>query len=102
MHRDPGAKIVTTLVHKFIRALSTQEALTEDPDVFVLVDESHRTHTGTLHAAMRVALPRACYVGFTGTPILKGDKPTVERFGGIIGQPYTIAQAVEDRAVVPR
>lgn len=98
---DRRAKIVTTLVHKFIRALNDRRPLAEDADVFVLVDESHRTHTGTLHAAMRVALPKACYVGFTGTPILKGDKPTVERFGGIIGQPYTIAQAVEDKAVVP-
>jgi type I restriction enzyme R subunit len=76
-------------------------ALATDPNVFVLVDEGHRTHTGTLHAAMRIALPRAAYVGFTGTPILKGDKQTVSRFGGIIGTPYTIAQAVEDRAVVP-
>jgi len=99
--RDRRAKVVTTLVHKFIRTLKDRQPLADDPEVFVLVDESHRTHTGTLHAAMRVALPKACYVGFTGTPILKGDKPTVERFGGIIGQPYTIAQAVEDKAVVP-
>lgn len=98
---DPRSKVVTTLVHKFIRALSNREALATDPNVFVLVDEGHRTHTGTLHAAMRIALPRAAYVGFTGTPILKGDKQTVSRFGGIIGTPYTIAQAVEDRAVVP-
>jgi type I restriction enzyme R subunit len=98
-HKRAG--IVTTLVHKFIRALNDRQPLAEDAEVFVLVDESHRTHTGTLHAAMRMALPKACYVGFTGTPILKGDKPTVERFGGIIGQPYTIAQAVEDKAVVP-
>jgi type I restriction enzyme R subunit len=98
---DLRAKVVTTLVHKFIRALNDREPLADDPNIFVLVDESHRTHTGTLHAAMRMALPRACYVGFTGTPILKGDKVTVQRFGGIIGQPYTIAQAVEDKAVVP-
>jgi type I restriction enzyme, R subunit len=50
---------------------------------------------------MKLALPRACYIGFTGTPLLRGDKPTVQQFGGIIGEPYTIAQAVEDKAVVP-
>lgn len=99
--RDPRARIVTTLVHKFVRALATREPLTDDPDVFVLVDEGHRTQSGTLHASMRMALPRACYVGFTGTPILKGDRETVARFGGIIGEPYTIDRAVEDRAVVP-
>jgi type I restriction enzyme R subunit len=98
---DRRSKIVTTLVHKFVRALKTRESLTDDPDVFVLVDEGHRTQTGSLNAAMRLALPKAAYVGFTGTPILKGDKATIERFGGIIGKPYTIAQAVDDRAVVP-
>jgi type I restriction enzyme R subunit len=98
---DPRAKIVTTLVHKFARALKTKEALAADANVFVLADEGHRTHGGTLNAAMRIALPKAAYIGFTGTPILKGDKQTVEKFGGIIGQPYTIRQAVEDHAVVP-
>jgi type I restriction enzyme R subunit len=95
------ARVVTTLIHKFQRALKERKALAEDADVFVLVDEGHRTQTGSMHAAMRIALPKASYVGFTGTPILKGDRATVERFGGIIGQPYTIEQAVEDRAVVP-
>lgn len=98
---DPRSKIVTTLVHKFARALKTTEALADDANVFVLADEGHRTHSGTLHAAMRIALPKAAYVGFTGTPILRGDKVTVEKFGGVIGEPYTIRQAVEDRAVVP-
>lgn len=98
---DPRSKIVTTLVHKFARALKTKEALADDPNVFVLADEGHRTHGGTLHAAMRIALPKAAYIGFTGTPILRGDKPTVQKFGGLIGDPYTIRQAVEDRAVVP-
>src|SRR5690606_38402209 len=98
--RDRRARVVTTLIHKFDRALRTRDPLADDPNVFVLVDEGHRTHTGTLHAAMRVALPRACYIGSTGTPILKGDKATVAKFGGIIDR-YTIDQAVEDDAVVP-
>lgn len=98
---DRRSRIVTTLVHKFVRALKIREPLADDPDVFVLVDEGHRTHTGTLHAGMKIALPKACYIGFTGTPILRGDKQTVQQFGGIIGEPYTIAQAVEDKAVVP-
>jgi type I restriction enzyme, R subunit len=97
---DRRARVVTTLVHKFVRALKLRETLADDGDIFVLVDEGHRTHTGSMHAAMRVVLPHACYVGFTGTPILKGDKATVERFGGIIDA-YTIDQAVADNAVVP-
>jgi type I restriction enzyme R subunit len=98
--RDPRSRIVTTLVHKFLRALRGDSPLADDPNVFVLVDEGHRTQTGTLAAAMRRALPRACYIGFTGTPILKGEKGTVARFGGIIDT-YTIDEAVEDGAVVP-
>src|SRR5690606_6486067 len=98
--RDRRARVVTTLVHKFIRALQTRDPLADDPNVFVLVDEGHCTHSGTLHAAMRHALQRGCSIGLTGTPILQGDKATVERFGGIIDR-YTIDQAVEDGAVVP-
>jgi type I restriction enzyme R subunit len=98
---DRRARVVTTLVHKFIRVLKNREPITDDPNVFVLVDEGHRTHTGTMHAAMEIALKRATYIGFTGTPLLKGDKATVATFGGIIGEPYTIARAVEDEAVVP-
>jgi type I restriction enzyme, R subunit len=44
---DRRSRIITTLVHKFVRALKTREPLADDPDVFVLVDESHRTHSGT-------------------------------------------------------
>lgn len=99
--RDRRSRIIATLVHKFQRALKSRESLSDESDIFVLVDESHRTHTGAMHAAMRIALPKASYIGFTGTPILRGDKATVDRFGGIIGDPYTIAQAVEDEAVVP-
>ena len=50
---------------------------------------------------MRRVLPHACFIGFTGTPIFAGEQPTVRRFGGLIGEPYTIDKAVADRAVVP-
>jgi type I restriction enzyme R subunit len=50
---------------------------------------------------MRRVLPRACFIGFTGTPVFTSQVPTIERFGGLIGTPYTIDQAVKDKAVVP-
>jgi len=50
---------------------------------------------------MRRTLPHACFIGFTGTPIFAGELPTVQRFGGLIGDPYTIDKAVADGAVVP-
>ena len=72
----------------------------EDPNLFCLVDESHRGQYGPLHAKMRQVLPKACFIGFTGTPVLKKEKNTIDRFGGLIHS-YTIGQAVADHAVVP-
>ena len=72
----------------------------DNPNIFVLVDESHRGQYGELHAKMRKALPNACFIGFTGTPIMQKEKNTLERFGGLIDT-YTIRQAVEDKSVVP-
>jgi type I restriction enzyme R subunit len=66
----------------------------------VLTDEAHRTQYGGLAGNMRVALPNAAFFGFTGTPIDKKDKSTLQTFGGYIDQ-YTIEQAVADGATVP-
>src|SRR5262249_6684053 len=65
-----------------------------------LVDESHRSQYGETNARMRKVLPKACYIGFTGTPLKKKDRNTAAKFGGIIDA-YTIDEAVRDRAVVP-
>ena len=95
------AGIVTTLVHKFDKALKARKFREESPDIFMLVDESHRTHFGTLAARMRQMFPNACYLGFTGTPLMKKEKNNFEKFGGLIEPYYSIKQAVEDHAVVP-
>lgn len=93
-------QIVTTVIAKFMAAVSKTNARNDDPNIFVLVDESHRTQFGGLHAQMKKTLPNACFIGFTGTPIMKKDRNTVEKFGGMIDT-YTIDQAVKDKAVVP-
>lgn len=98
--RDNKARIITTVIDKFELALGKAGVRDENPDIFVLVDESHRGQYGELHAKMKKALPNACFIGFTGTPVTKKDKNTIERFGGLIDT-YTIEQAVEDKAVVP-
>jgi type I restriction enzyme R subunit len=95
------AQVVTTLLQKFEAAVNAKETVLDSPDIFVLVDEGHRSQTGQFHAAMRRVLPKACFIGFTGTPVFKSQLPTIERFGGLIGAAYTINQAVEDKAVVP-
>lgn len=100
-------QIITTVIDKFDAAVSKAGARNENPNIFVLVDEAHRSQSGKgpsshgeLHAKMRKALPNACFIGFTGTPLVKKDKKTVNTFGGLIDT-YTIGQAVKDKAVVP-
>lgn len=97
---DGKAHIVTTLVHKFDKALVYRKFSDPSPDIFVLVDETQRTQLGGYSARMRQMFPNACYVGFTGTPLLTREKSDVTRFGGVI-HTYAIDQAVADGAIVP-
>ncbi len=99
--------IITAVIDKFENALKEAGHLDDDPNLFVLVDESHRSQHGkhyagqfgTMHKLMRKALPKACYIGFTGTPLMKQEKNTARQFGGLIDT-YTIEQAVADKAVL--
>ena len=97
--------LVTTIINKFDTASRIGEVINDDPNIFVLVDESHRTQTGShggfgqLAGKMRRILGKACYLGFTGTPLLQREKNTLTTFGGLIHR-YAIDQAVQDEAVV--
>lgn len=95
------SSIITSVIDKFENAVTNISHPVHNPNVFVLVDEGHRTQYGSTHAKMKQSMPSACYIAFTGTPVMKKDKNTVERFGGIIGEPYTIEKAVRDKNVVP-
>lgn len=97
---DGKAHIVTTLVHKFDKALAYKKLCDASPDIFVLVDETQRTQLGSYSARMRQMFPNACYIGFTGTPLLTREKSDVAKFGGVI-HAYAIDQAVADGAIVP-
>lgn len=100
------AELVTTIVNKFDTALRVADGTDEDANLFVLVDESHRTQTGrhggfaSFAMKMRRILPKACYIGFTGTPLFQKDKNTFSTFGGLIHS-YAINEAVADGAIVP-
>lgn len=100
MLKSSKQRIVTTIIDKFEAAVGRHAVRNDDPDIFVLVDEGHRGQYGPRNAKMRRVLPNTCYIGFTGTPVMKKDKNTVEKFGGLIDT-YTIDQAVADKAVVP-
>lgn len=95
---EDGVPVITTVIDKF-ESVTRLKVSIDSPEIFVLVDEGHRGQYGPLHARMRRVLPNACFLGFTGTPLLKGDKNTVVTFGGLIDT-YTIRQAVADGAVV--
>ncbi|TBH76271.1 type I restriction endonuclease subunit R [Aquirufa nivalisilvae] len=92
--------VVTTIINKFVAAVNKIKKPLESPEIFVLVDEGHRTQHGTFNIDMQKTLPNACFIALTGTPLFKKDKSTAEKFGGMIDA-YTVDQAVKDKAVVP-
>src|SRR5258705_12559446 len=103
-------RLLCSLVHKFgrrdvddfeafIKELEAQPSRTVG-EVFVFVDECHRTQSGRLHRVMKAMMPNAIFVGFTGTPLLAKDKATsLEVFGGYI-HTYKFSEGVEDGVVL--
>jgi len=111
---QPAPRLLCSLVHKFgveargrdkrefenfIKELEAQPAAAVG-ELFVFVDECHRTQSGRLHRVMKALLPDAVFIGFTGTPLLKADKQSsLEVFGGYI-HTYKFSEAVEDEVVL--
>ena len=103
-------RLLCSLVHKFgrkgvddfesfIQELEGQPSQTQG-ELFVFVDECHRTQNGKLHRTMKALMPNSVFIGFTGTPLLKKDKSTsLEVFGGYI-HTYKFNEAVEDGVVL--
>jgi type I restriction enzyme, R subunit len=110
--------LMCSLVHKFGRRIKTKEDnidsylaeikrnlpadFSAKGNIFVFVDECHRSHSGMLHDAMLELLPNATFIGFTGTPLLKIDKPRGNSIG-VWGQyihTYKYDEAVKDKVVL--
>lgn len=91
---------VFSLIQKFNQEVNPDEGYTDRDDVIVITDEAHRTQYGTLALNLRNALPRASYIGFTGTPLFSSDEITRRVFGEYIST-YDFQRAVEDKATVP-
>jgi len=103
-------RLLCSLVHKFgrkdvdnfeqfIKELEAQPSQTAG-EIFVFVDECHRTQSGKLNRVMKAMMPNAVFIGFTGTPLLKKDKATsLEVFGGYI-HTYKFSEAVDDEVVL--
>ena len=98
---DKGNTIITTVIHKFDN-VSKKGSIIDDENIFILIDECHRTQSGNFHNFMRDVLPNAIILGFTGTPLLnaKEKSKTYNRIGLPIDT-YTIKQAEEDEVIVP-
>jgi type I restriction enzyme, R subunit len=103
-------RLLCSLVHKFgkrgvkdfeqfLKDLASQPSPTVG-EIWVFVDECHRTQSGKLHRTMKALMPNATFIGFTGTPLLKQDKATsLETFGKYI-HTYKFSEAVEDAVVL--
>jgi len=98
---DNTDAVVTTVINKFSTAIRKIRKPLDDPNIFILIDEAHRSQYKEMAVQMSRVLPNACKIAFTGTPLMKKDKNTAKTFGGIIKPVYTVKQAVEDHAVVP-
>jgi len=105
--------LICSLVHKFRKGTeydiedylddiktSLEDNFKAKGDIYVFVDECHRSHTNKLHQSMKDILPNAIFIGFTGTPLLKKDKKTsIEVFGNYI-HTYKYDEAVNDNIVL--
>ncbi|HEV2480053.1 MAG TPA: HsdR family type I site-specific deoxyribonuclease [Puia sp.] len=107
---QPEPRLMSSLVHKFGKSPEKQfdefiKEIENNPpnvrgDLFVFVDECHRTQSGRLHRVMKTVLPKATFIGFTGTPLLQKDQPTsLEVFGKYI-HTYKFNEAVIDNVVL--
>lgn len=92
--------VITTIINKFEAAVKKAKAPFESQNIFVLVDEAHRTQYGSFNVNMQKALPHACFIAMTGTPLQHKEKNTAAKFGGMIDS-YPVDVAVKDKAVVP-
>jgi type I restriction enzyme, R subunit len=101
--RSPGTRGSQSVVEEaFIRKLlaAVPENFAPKGNIFVFVDEAHRTQSGVMHGAMKKLLPGAMFIGFTGTPLLRTEKETsLVKFGGFI-HTYKYDEAVEDGVVL--
>ena len=115
-----NTKIICTLIHKFlnkkydgaerndsefVKAIQEMKPIQNKGNFYIFIDECHRSQAGTMHAAMRKLIPNSILIGFTGTPIIKAQKQSINRlsqaiFGDYIHQ-YKYDQAVSDQVVLP-
>ncbi len=88
-----------SLIHKFNQDVNPEQPYSPRDDLIVISDEAHRTQAGKLARNMRLALPNAAFIGFTGTPLFQDDELTKRIFGGYVSR-YDFKRSEEDGATV--
>ena len=92
-------RYVFSLIHKFNKDVDPKSPYSERDDIIVISDEAHRTQAGRLARNMRIAVPNASFIGFTGTPLFKFDELTKRIFGDYVSR-YDFKRSEEDGATV--
>lgn len=92
-------RYIFSLIHKFNQDVDPHEPYSDRDDIIVISDEAHRTQAGKLARNMRLALPNAAFIGFTGTPLFKHDQLTKRIFGTYVSK-YDFKRSEEDGATV--
>jgi type I restriction enzyme R subunit len=99
--KEKNLAVITTIGKKFESAKSKYPGFVDnDQNIFVLIDEAHRSQTGVANFEMVKTIPNACYIGFTGTPLMSSEKESWRKFGGYIDK-YTIDDALLDNIILP-
>lgn len=98
--QNENVKIITTVINKFEAAIKSDLSI-ESKNIFILIDEAHRTQYGEINRKMQNVFKNATYISFTGTPLMQKDKDTFKKFGDLIMPTYTINKAIEDKVIVP-
>jgi type I restriction enzyme, R subunit len=92
-------RYIFSLIHKFNQDIAPDEPYSQRDDIIVISDEAHRTQSGTFARNMRLALPNAAFIGFTGTPLFRSDHLTRRIFGGYVSR-YDFKRSEEDGSTV--
>lgn len=97
--QEQNHRYVFSLIHKFNQDVKPDQPYSDRDDIIVISDEAHRTQAGKLARNMRLALPNAAFIGFTGTPLFKHDELTKRIFGDYVSR-YDFKRSEEDGATV--
>lgn len=98
---DAGPRTVTGLAGDSEGVEFATTVLNKSSRILLLVDEAHRTQSGTFHQRLRASVPNAAMIGFTGTPIVRSFKQTTRSLFGITVDHYGLTEAETDRTIVP-